>query len=780
MKIKSLNIASFGSLKNKKIDFSDGFNIIYGDNENGKTTIMAFIKMMFYGSERGSSQISKNIRKKYSPWDGSAMAGSIDFTHSGRNYRIEREFRSSNSTDKVTLCDLDLGTRTICESDIGLKFFGISSSGFDRSVFINQFGFPSGDPDGELSNRLSNIALTGDESVSFDTISGRILKAKNALMSKSRTAGIYDKNLKKIDELKVRLEKAISVGETNLLAKEKIASIITEATNKQKRASVLKEKISKEQDIRNLEKIKDLLKLKVRLDELNEQLILKDGSLADESYVKKLEFCYKKLQNIETKIGAKEKEISIIENNLSALGGSPEQKKAAKTALETEISKKEKTLSIYAEKQKDLSIEENETMLKLTDNSAFKKKFNLPLLIVGIIILVLGIISIAILGSLGFALSAIGIILAVLGFIIKPIDKNAINDCRNKASSLKRELAETSAEEKKLSTEISALKTKLEVINTALENGEESARKNTEMLNLSKNELSVLKTEFKTENNVLNELFSRSNKTLSGNIETDIEAFSNFALKQKEIKQQINYILKDIGNISYEEAKEKLREFENGADASDVNFEEIKSEYDKLIAQISELKSDAAAIKARADSTLSHAENPEIIKKELAELYKVTEEQEEFCKTADIALEILNNSYIEVRRSYGSQLEKDSAAILSKLTGDKYGSMSISKSFDIAVEETNAFGSREIDYLSAGTSDQTYLSLRLALSKLISEEESLPILMDDVLAQYDDKRTVLALEFLREYSKDNQILFFTCHNDICEKSKTLDANIQNL
>ena len=33
----------------------------------------------------------------------------------------------------------------------------------------------------------------------------------------------------------------------------------------------------------------------------------------------------------------------------------------------------------------------------------------------------------------------------------------------------------------------------------------------------------------------------------------------------------------------------------------------------------------------------------------------------------------MNESYIEVRRSYGSQLEKDSAAILSRLTGNKYG-----------------------------------------------------------------------------------------------------------
>ena len=92
MKINRIYIAAFGGLKNKTIDFKDGFSVIYGENENGKTTIMTFIKMMFYGSERGSSSIAKNPRKKYAPWSGEKSAGSIDFEHGGRSYRLEREF----------------------------------------------------------------------------------------------------------------------------------------------------------------------------------------------------------------------------------------------------------------------------------------------------------------------------------------------------------------------------------------------------------------------------------------------------------------------------------------------------------------------------------------------------------------------------------------------------------------------------------------------------------------------------------------------------------------
>jgi len=130
-------------------------------------------------------------------------------------------------------------------------------------------------------------------------------------------------------------------------------------------------------------------------------------------------------------------------------------------------------------------------------------------------------------------------------------------------------------------------------------------------------------------------------------------------------------------------------------------------------------------------------------------------------------MEILTEANIEVRRSFGGNLEKKSAEIMSLLTNGKYCSMSVSKAFDIALEEQDRFGSHEIDYLSSGTADQAYLSLRLAISSLLaSDGETLPILMDDALAQYDDNRTETALKFLKEYSKDCQIILFTCHSSM--------------
>ena len=230
MKINKIHIISFGGLKNYTLELSDGFNCIYGQNEQGKTTVMSFIKMMFYGSERGSSQISKNIRKKYTPWDGSPMAGSIEFESDGKPYKLEREFRSSNSTDKVTLTDLSLGENQTVEGNIGVRLFGLSSAAFDRSIFIGQLGFPENDPnaEGELNARLSNMASTGEEQISLEEISSRIEKARFSLISKSGKAGEYYKNTLLAEELKQKLDQSVCANLRYLEGKEKLISYANE------------------------------------------------------------------------------------------------------------------------------------------------------------------------------------------------------------------------------------------------------------------------------------------------------------------------------------------------------------------------------------------------------------------------------------------------------------------------------------------------------------------------------------------------------------------------
>ena len=70
MKIIEISIRYFGKLRDFVIKPGDGVNIIYGKNESGKSTVMAFIKAMFYGLDSGEK------RNQYEPWGGGQPVGS--------------------------------------------------------------------------------------------------------------------------------------------------------------------------------------------------------------------------------------------------------------------------------------------------------------------------------------------------------------------------------------------------------------------------------------------------------------------------------------------------------------------------------------------------------------------------------------------------------------------------------------------------------------------------------------------------------------------------------
>lgn len=71
--------------------------------------------------------------------------------------------------------------------------------------------------------------------------------------------------------------------------------------------------------------------------------------------------------------------------------------------------------------------------------------------------------------------------------------------------------------------------------------------------------------------------------------------------------------------------------------------------------------------------------------------------------------------------------------------------------------------------LSTGTREQLYLAVRLAYAlHYCDRAESLPIVMDDVLANFDDDRSRRTLRALGEVSRKVQVLFFTCHPHVIE------------
>ncbi len=763
MKIKSIKIAAFGKLKDFSIDFTDGFNVVYGKNEAGKTTIMSFIKMMFYGTDKSSTQISKNLRKKYAPWSGERMAGSINFQECGKNFCLERTFGASNSSDKVYLTDLDMGEKQAVPSDVGTKIFGLSAPTFERTLFIGSAFFESGNPvaEGELNAKLSNLAKTGEESVSFEQVKANIEKPYFNFHSKSGKTGVYDKNLARLESLNASLNFATEEAKKSLLLKTKCQEKSQELSLISKELANIKTVISKENDIKNAGKLREFIEAKQKSDEQSRELLLESGATADGAFIGTAKFALKKCESAKLNL-------TSAQNNLETLKASDlDVEKLKSTATAEGKAELEKELLSAKQEKKAL---ENEMG---TENSSSANNY-LPVVfeISGAALMLGGVLIDFVLNSLilGSSILGAGLVFFLIGILLKRSKSNSLN-----------KLAETKSNIILAENKISQLEISLKAMNAALETNETIIANRKKALLNAQEAVEIANENYESSVKELVEYYGKYKK-----LKTVEEILNDISLLEEKIQEKklfgntLTILSRDLGGISFDEAQTKLKELSKDTVGLPENIEEIKKEYDALTEKANALYNEIALINAEIKSISKSEVDANALKSEKQALEKKVEDEEFFIKSAELAMEMLNESFYEVRRSFGGVLEEKTSEIFSGLTGGKYSKASVSKSFDISVQSADAFGSKETDYLSSGALSQAFLSLRIAVANLIAGEKPLPIFLDDPFVMYDDERQEYGNNYLKNYSENGQVLLFTCREEELNSAVKKGANTVRL
>lgn len=156
MIILEAKIYAFGGLKNKSITFGKGINIIYGENERGKSTIENFIKIMMYGI---SKRKGKEEREKYVHNIGIAR-GELIVLYEGKKLLLKRSFGKTKKEDTSVIIDYDTGEK-IKNIDFdcpGKTFFNINRSTFEKTLFIGQLGVSfTKDKEEEIMDRITSM-----------------------------------------------------------------------------------------------------------------------------------------------------------------------------------------------------------------------------------------------------------------------------------------------------------------------------------------------------------------------------------------------------------------------------------------------------------------------------------------------------------------------------------------------------------------------------------------------------------------------------------------------
>lgn len=298
----------FGKFQNYSLELGPGFNLVFGNNEEGKSTIMAFIQMMFYGYNGRSRDLSKHLRNKYRPWNGSEMKGHIIFQANEEEYRLERTFGQSNSTDLVNLWNETTGQaiRLNSQKDVGVDFLGLGEEAFARSVFIRQGGtnIQGSSRSDEITNRLSNLVTTGSEEVSYQAAADRLEEAMSLLVSKNKKKGILVKKERELALLLEARQQALEDEEEKLKVQAELESMVQEKQERDHKKQALLEKVQAYEELKEKEEIKKALK---RLDDFNKlkqelhgkkDRLKGDKTLVDESFLELAKALIKELTSL--------------------------------------------------------------------------------------------------------------------------------------------------------------------------------------------------------------------------------------------------------------------------------------------------------------------------------------------------------------------------------------------------------------------------------------------------------------------------------------------------
>lgn len=283
MKINKIKINSYGKLKEKEIKLKDGINIIYGENESGKSTLLNFIVNSFYGISKNKKGKEYSDVEKYTPWLGEEFSGKLEYELNNKNkYEIYRDFKKKNP--KIFNENMeDISKEFNIDKSKGNEFFyeqtKVDEELFLSTVVVGQQEVKLGKQEQNiLVQKIANLVGTGDDNVSYkraiDRINRRLLDEIGTQRSREKPINIINKKIEDLEQKKQELEKYEDIKYEIEENKNKLEEEISDLNNKNnllkeikiinEKEKIEKEKIKIKENIKkeNIEKIK-LIKEKI-------------------------------------------------------------------------------------------------------------------------------------------------------------------------------------------------------------------------------------------------------------------------------------------------------------------------------------------------------------------------------------------------------------------------------------------------------------------------------------------------------------------------------------
>ena len=763
MKLLKCSVRNFGTLSEFEQDFRAGLTVIKEENGFGKSTLAAFLKTMFYGlPKRAGRSVETNERMKFMPWQGGVFGGRLDFEHNGKNYRVERTFGAREQQDTFKLFDLDSMTEsTDFSSDLGVELFGLDAQSFERSVFVPQVEMAT-EMSNDIRTKLSGLLESSDDLGNFES-AAKVLEARAKFYSyQSGKKGEIAELENKIDSLQkslsdanlafAELEKIKSeLAELNELA-EKLAS---EKEDLRKKITAASDAAALKEQAKNRKEAEDLLSdTKRLLDGLKQRY--PNGFAADDE-LKKAE---EKLDEFKASQAAL---LSLQDDNwdrdelknLKAYFGEDIPSLQKVEEIKSSVAKLAKLKAKAEAMQAHVDIDTS----KPTTNAGAIPKL---LIVVAVLLLALGGVALVWQTVVGIILMVLGVVtLGITGFLYlknmisagaQSVDKTAMVD----------EYDATTVEIERLNSEIDAFLSAFP--------SEETLEKTVEKISQNLRDLERVEKAVEKRDQS-----AREYQTSTGELLADLDAFFKWYAPEAlgEYAGRLAQMRKDADewarlNAELNRVEKKLAEMPEVKDVPQVedmpDRDELLQKETELLDRIDEVGRKKVDLKSAQESLFAQLQLRSENEEQLENFKEQYAEATERHKVLVLTLEFLKKAKEDLSRRYLDKVVNGFKKYLEILGVDAKDCF---VDTELGVRLDREGSARERNCFSRGVKDMLDIAMRLSLSDALFGENDVALILDDPFVNLDDGRLKNAMELLKRLSEQRQIVYLTCHSSRC-------------
>ena len=706
MKIYSMT-ATFGKLENQTITLQPGLNIIEAPNEWGKSTWCAFLVAMLYGidTRERTKQGSLADKEHYAPWSGAPMEGRMDICWKGRDITIERRTRGRLILGEFRAFETATGMDVpeLTATNCGMELLGVERSVFTRAGFLKLSDMPVTQDDA-LRRRLNNLVTTGDETGSGEKLAQALKDLKNKCRyNRSGLLPAAEAERDKLEE-QLRTLQDLNAQAARLQDRQKELETWVSKLENHKAALRYAQALEESQHIRMAQAGKE---------QIAQQLTAMEAECADLPSAEEAERARTELQRLHNESMSLQMEQQMLppapvapacKPCFEGMTGEKAVEQAREDAAQATLLKKKTPLTAIGIVLAILGALAAAGGFVLTD-------LQLPLWLGGGAVLITGIILLILGAAKNSKATAL---LAMLAGKYGTGDANtwvalAAEFAQDRTTyeqenaQYRQTLADIQQRREGLVAQLQAI-TGGEAIGTCLTKWEQIAQKWQTLADMRR-DLQRAESQIATLQSMTKDV------------------------PKPETADGLTYSMSEtdtmLTNAAFEQKQNQLRigQFQGQAET---------------LGQETALRAQLKQVKGRIER--------------LEETYDALE----------LAQKALGAATSELQRRFAPRISKRAQELFGKLTGGRYQRMTLAEDLSIHVSAEQETTMRASQWRSDGTVDQLYLALRLAVAEELTPDA--PLVLDDAMVRFDDKRLATALDILGEMAQDKQVILFTCQS----------------